>query len=203
MHKLDEQEVKIIREIIRNPRSSDNAVSKKTKVPVMTVNRKRKSLEEKGLLKYYASIVHGEDGTNDFHAEQLYVIKLKIGITAQEFLTKIRDDKALQHFNSEHIMMSYLGEKDGHLALMMVVNAYNEQELTESFNGFIIPMLKKHFGDDCIISVETLRIIEPIRKHHNYIPGVNLEKGRIKEDWPDDYIFVDRESFHTSLKKKK
>ena len=34
MVKLDKQEVKIVRELIRNPRISDNAISNKTGIPV-------------------------------------------------------------------------------------------------------------------------------------------------------------------------
>ncbi len=196
MPELDEQEIKIVRELIRNPRASDNQISKRTRVPVMSVNRKRKALEQKGMLNYYVDIKHGEDGTGDFHAEQLYCIKFKIGLTRQEFLKKTREIKTLQKFNSEHIVNSYLGEKDGHLALMMVANAHTGQDLAESFNGHIVPMFKNNFGDDCIVSTDTIRILEPIREHHNYIHEVNMEKGKIKDDWPDDFIFVDRKSFY-------
>ena len=53
MRQLDEQERRIVRELIKDPRISDNQIAKNTRVPVMTVNRKRKLLEEKGLLNYY------------------------------------------------------------------------------------------------------------------------------------------------------
>jgi DNA-binding Lrp family transcriptional regulator len=196
MSRLDEQEIKIIRELIRNPRSSDNNISKRTGVPVMSVNRKRKALEEAGIIRYYTDIEHGENGTDDFHAEQMYCVKFKIGITAQEFINKIRNDKTLNRFNAEHIVFSYVGEKDGHLAFIMVINAHTEADLTESFNGYIVPMLKKNFGEDSIIAIETIKILEPVREHHNYIHGVNMEKGKIKDDWPNDFIFVDRKSFY-------
>ncbi|MAE42587.1 hypothetical protein CMO93_02355 [Candidatus Woesearchaeota archaeon] len=196
MVKLDEQEVKIIREIIRNPRISDNAIAKKTRVPVMTVNRKRKALEESEIINYYADIKHGEDGIQDFSAEQLYIVQFKIRITKQEVLDKLRGDKTLKRFNAEHVISSYVGEKEGHLALIMIVNAHSQRELPESFNAFIVPMLNKNLGDDCILSVTTTRILEPIRHHHNYIHHVNIEKGRIKDDWPDDFIFVDRGSYY-------
>ena len=39
---IDEQEKLIIKALIRNPRSSDNQISKTTKVPVRTVYRKEK-----------------------------------------------------------------------------------------------------------------------------------------------------------------
>lgn len=193
---LDEQEIKIIRELIRNPRISDNKASKRSGVPVMTVNRKRKALEESGILYYYTTINHGKQGTGDFFASQLYIIKFKLGLTNKEFLENIRKDKTLKRFNAEHIVSSKICEKDGHLALMLELNAHTEQDLNECFNGHLVPMLKRIFGDDCIKNIETIRILESIRDHHNYIYKVNTSNGIISKDWPDDYIFIDRKSFH-------
>lgn len=201
--KLDEQEVKIIRELIRNPRISDNGISKRSKVPVMTVNRKRKALEDSGIISYYADINHGEGGIEDFFARQLYIIKFKIGITRHTFLENIRKDKSLRKFNAEHIVFSYLAEKDGHLAITLMINAHTEADLNETFNGGLVPMYKRNFGDDCIISTDTVRILEPIRKHHNYIYGVNLKNGKIIESWPDEYIFVNRENVKAPVEQSK
>jgi DNA-binding Lrp family transcriptional regulator len=202
MVELDEQEVKIIRELIRNPRISDNQISKNTRVPVMSVNRKRKNLEEKGLISYYADFKHGENGSEDFHVKQLYIVKCKIGLTKKEFLTKIRNDKTLRKFNSEYVVESHVGEKDGHLAILTVLNAKNQSELTESFNGKIFPMLKNNFGNDCIVSTDTVTISETIREHHNYIHKVNIVKGVLDKGWPNEYLFVDRKSFHSNSQEK-
>ena len=185
MIKLDEQQVKIVRELIRNPRITDNQISKKTKVPVMTVNRKRKKLEEEGLIRYYASIRNEEEGTGLFHARQLYIIKLKIGITREEYFKKLKSDKELIAFSAEHISESYIGEKDGHLALMMIVDAYTESELIESFNGKIVPNIKKNFGEDAVQEVTTVKMNIPVRLHHNYLPQINMEKGKMKDSWID------------------
>jgi DNA-binding Lrp family transcriptional regulator len=190
MIKLDEQEVKIVRELIRNPRVTDNQLAKRARVPVMTVNRKRKKLEEQDLIRYYASLRHEEEGTGMFHARQLYIIKLKIGITREHYLEKIRKDKEIEGFNIEHIVESYIGEKDGHLALMMIIDAKTESELTESFNGRIVSNIKKNFGEDAITEVITAKLTIPFRLHHNYLPQINMEKGKIKETWPDELIFV-------------
>ena len=196
MKSLDEHEVKIIRELIRNPRISDNQLSRKSGVPVMTVNRKRKNLEQSGMISYFTDIKHGDGGTEDFHVKQLYIIKFKLGITRTEYLEKTKHDKKLKKFNAEHIVSSYIAERDGHLALIIIVNAHTSQDLNESFNAHIVPKLKKNYGDDCIQNIETIRILEPLREHHNYIHGINMDKGKIREDWPDDYIFVDIKSFH-------
>jgi len=190
MIELDEQEIKIIRELIRNPRITDNQLSKKTGVPVMTVNRKRKKLEDEGLIRYYTSLRYEEEGTGLFHARQLYIIKFRIGITREEYLKKVEKDKELSLFNAEHIVESYIGEKDGHLALMMIMDAKTESELMESFNGKVVANIKKNFGENAIRQVITAKLNIPVRLHHNYLPHFNMEKGKIRDDWPDELIFV-------------
>src|SRR3989338_10208012 len=112
MGELDENEVKIVRELIRNPRISDNQISKRTKIPVMTVNRKRKKLEEESLIYYHANFDTGENGTGFFPEKQLYIIKFRIGITRHMYLDKIEADKRFIGFNTSYVSASYLGEKE-------------------------------------------------------------------------------------------
>lgn len=189
---LDENERKVVRELIKNPRISDNKISKNTKVPVMTVNRKRKQLEKENLLKYFTSFDTGEFGTGTFKAKQLYIIKFKIGITRNDYIEKLEKDKRFQQFNASYISMSYLGEKDGHLALILVLDAETDSLLMDEFNGKILPHLKEKLGDDCIREIITTKISNTIRRHHNYLPSINMESGIIKKDWPDDWIFIDK-----------
>lgn len=191
MVEFDAQEVKIVRELVRNPRISDNQLAKNARVPVMTVNRKRKKMEERGLISYYTSIKYEEEATGIFHARQLYIIKLKIGITRETYLEKIKADKELLGFSAEHIAESYVGEKDGHLALMIIMDAKTEPELIESFNGKFVTNIQKLFGEDSIKEVITTKLNIPVRLHHNYLPLINMEKGKIRENWPDEYIFVE------------
>ena len=37
----------------------------------------------------------------------------------------------------------------------------------------------------------TIPISKNLRTFRNYLPDRNMHKGIIKEDWPNDYIFVD------------
>lgn len=187
---LDIRERKIIRELIRNPRISDNQISKNTAVPVMTVNRKRKQLEKEGLLKYFASLDTGEFGTGTFKAKQLYIIKFKIGITRQYYLQKVEEDKKKMAFNASYISMSYLGEKDGHLALIIILDAETDSLLVDEFSGKMIPNLKEKLGEDCIKEIITTKISNTIRRHHNYLPDINMDNGVMKKDWPNEWIFV-------------
>jgi DNA-binding Lrp family transcriptional regulator len=202
MRDLDKQEKLIVRELIRNPRLSDNQISKKTKIPVMSVNRKRKALEKAGLLRYFTSLDTGEDGTGKFKAKQLYIVKFNIGITREKFLREF-DKNTKTHPDSAHyISLSYLGEKDGHLTYMCILDAETESMLLDEFNGKIIPSFVHSFGSDCIKEVVTMRVTNTIRRHHNYLPIINMKDGVIKEDWPDDYIFVDEEYEKEQAKSK-
>ena len=49
---LDEQEQLIIKALIKDPRMSDNNIGKLTKVPIRTVSRKRKKLEQENKIEY-------------------------------------------------------------------------------------------------------------------------------------------------------
>jgi DNA-binding Lrp family transcriptional regulator len=187
---LDETEIKIVRALIRNPRASDNQISKQTQVPVMTVNRKRKALEKEKFLRYYTSIDKGEFGLHIFGAKQLYIIKFKIGITRKQYLETMEIEGKWRMFNCRYISLSYLGEKDGRLALMIVLDAKDEAHLVEEFNGNIVRFLHAKFGTDCIKEITTMSLSKLIRVHHNYLPYQNLECGKIKDTWPDNLIFV-------------
>ena len=190
---LDESEVKIVRELIRNPRASDSQIAKKTKIPVMTVNRKRKKLEQEKLLRYYTSIDKGEFGLHIFGAKMLYIIEFRIGITRKKYLEVMETDAKWRTFNSRYISLAYLGEKDGRLALMIILDAKDDDHLVEEFNGNIVPFLNEKFGNDCIQEITTANLNRLIRVHHNYMPYINLENGKIRDTWPDDMIFVDEE----------
>jgi DNA-binding Lrp family transcriptional regulator len=188
---LDEQERKIVRELIKDPRASDNEIARRTGVPVMTVNRKRKRLEEERLLRYYVSIDKGEFGLHIFDAKELYVVKLKMGITRQSYIDTLEQDPSWRMFNSHFISQTWLGEKEGHLALIIILDAPTEDQLVEEFNGKIVPFIREKFGSDAIVSVDTVSLDKLVRIHHNYMPAINMEKGRIGKEWPDSLVFVD------------
>jgi len=52
MRELDEQERLIVRQLVRDPRESDNGIGELTDVNVRTVGRKRQRLEQEGILSY-------------------------------------------------------------------------------------------------------------------------------------------------------
>ena len=190
MRKFDKQEENILKELIKNPRISDNQVAKNTKIPVTTVNRKRKHLEEQGFIHYYVDVSDESLERGQHNARQLYVIKLKEGITRQKYLEKIKKSENLRKVNPRYHAESFLGEKDGQFAVILIAEAKSADELIEIFNGSIIPDIKKRHGDDCISEITTTKVTFPFRMHHNYIPLFNMESGIIKKDWLNDWIFV-------------
>jgi DNA-binding Lrp family transcriptional regulator len=192
---IDETDVKILKELIRDPRLSDNEISKRTKIPVMTVNRRRKALEKSGRLFYYAMWATGKHETHECKARQMYIIKFRLGLTKEQYLQTHGRHIKQEGFYSEHVVESFIGEKDGVLALVMIIEADTESELVECFNGKIVSRLQQRFGKDVISEIITTKITNVLRHHHNYLPFVNIENGKMKKDWPDEYLFVTREKF--------
>jgi len=191
MKTLDVQERLVVRELIKNPRMSDNQISKETGVPVMTVNRKRKLLERESLLRYFTSLDTGVDGTGRYKAKQAYILKLNFGITRNQFIDKVEKDRKFQEFSSRFISLSYLGEKDGNLSYLVILDGISDSQILDEFHATLIPFLKSKFGEECIKEILTMRITNTLRRHHNYTPLLNMEHGIIKKDWPNEYIFVD------------
>jgi DNA-binding Lrp family transcriptional regulator len=188
MLQLDEQEKMIVRELIRDPRSSDNHIGKTAKIPIKTVNRKRKLLEEQGLLSYYTSLNHADSGTATLSARKMYIIELQYGITNDAFMQKVHMllDKPLSR---KHIHASFLAESRGHLALVLMLEAQEQLELLEILNGQIVPELKLHLGEHCIKNIEMLPLMADISNFHNY-SNESTEQGKLKKDIADDSIFV-------------
>jgi len=190
MIQLDEQEKLIVKALIKDPRLSDNQISKTTKVPVMSVNRKRKKLEEEGVLQYYCYLDTSRYGISSLPARQLYVLTFKIGITKAFFLEKIKQEP-LVRTNTLHIFESFLGESNGQLLWCLILEGGKGIEIMEIFNGSIVPMVRKHFGEDCITNTFALRVTTQFSLLRNYMPLLNMEKGKLKKTWDEDFLFVD------------
>ena len=190
MRKFDKQEEMIIKELIRNPRISDNQISKNTKIPVTSVNRKRKLLEEDGFISYFLDVSDESFERGQHNTRQLYIIKFKEGITRKKYIEEIKKSENFRKVNPRYHAESFLGEKDGRFAIILIVEAKSEDELIEIFNGNIIPEIKRRHGNDCINDIITAKVTFPFRVHHNYLPLFNMGKGVIKKDWLNDWIFV-------------
>ena len=190
MHIFDEQERAVLKALIRNPRQSDTHISKVTGVPTPSVRRKRKRLEDDGLLNYFAAIDMQETGTGTFSARHLYIIKFRIGITTRQIVDEIKSEPNVRSVFTDLIYESHIAEMDGRVALVMIIEGKNDADIIENVQGKIVPSLRKNHGPDSIEEISTLRLLSPIRVFHNYVPLVNMDKGVLRSDWTDDAIFV-------------
>ena len=191
MTRLGKQEQLIMRALVRNPRSSDNRISALTGVPVRTVSRKRARLEGEGVLTYYTGIETQTTGSSRFTTQHMLLIKFKLGITRGQIVQEISSEPNVANAFSELIQDSYIAEMDGHIALVMVVEGESDSDVADNVQGKIIPSLQKNHGEDSIQELRTIRLLDPIRRLHNYLPMVNMEEGFIRQNWPDDAIFVE------------
>src|SRR3989338_3000866 len=148
MRSLDEQEIKIIKELIKDPRISDNQVGKNTKVPIKTANRKRKLLEEENIIRYFVSVNMGNSGTGRFGARQLYIIKFKLGITREQIINEFKSEPKVRTIFTDYICESHLAEIEGHVAYIMIIEGKSDSDIVEVFNKYIVPSLRKNHGED-------------------------------------------------------
>jgi DNA-binding Lrp family transcriptional regulator len=193
MRILDEQEKAIVRQLIRDPRESDNGVGEVTGVNVRTVSRKRDRLEQEGILSYYTNVDLSSDGAKQYNARHLYIIKFRVGITYNQLIQDIRQDSNQQSAQSvftETIFESHIAEIDGKVALLLFVDGNSDLDIVQRTHEELIPGLLKNHGSDSIESISTIRLLSPVRVMRNYIPIVNMFKGYIRPDWPGDAIYV-------------
>ena len=187
---LDDQEKLIVKALIRDPRLSDNQVGKLTGVPTPSVRRKRKKLEEEGLLSYFAALDMQESGTGTFGARHLYVVKFRIGITVKQLVEEIKNEPNVRTIFTDLIYESHIAEIEGRVALVMIIEGKNDSDIVENVQGSIVPSLRKNHGPDSIEEISTIRLLSPVRIFHNYVPLVNMRQGVLNSDWPKDAVFV-------------
>jgi DNA-binding Lrp family transcriptional regulator len=187
---LDDQEKMIVKELVRDPRLSDNQIGKLTGVPTPSVRRKRKKLEEEGLLNYFAALDMQETGTGTFGSRHLYIIKFRIGITLKQIVDEIKSEPNVRTIFTDLIYESHIAEIEGRIALIMIIEGKNDSDIVENVQGKVVPSLRKNHGPDSIEEISTIRLLGPIRIFHNYVPLVNMRLGVINNDWPKDAIFV-------------
>jgi DNA-binding Lrp family transcriptional regulator len=190
MRILDEQEKAIVRQLVRDPRESDNGVGEVTGVNVRTVSRKRDRLEQEGILSYYTNVDLSGDGAKQYNARHLYIIKFRVGITYNQLIQDIRQDSSQQSVFTETIFESHIAEIDGKVALLLFVDGNSDLDIVQRTHEELIPGLLKNHGSDSIESISTIRLLSPMRVMRNYIPIVNMFKGYIRPDWPGDAIYV-------------
>ena len=188
MSATDPANDKITRALIRDPRLSDNAISEQTNVPARTVTRKRKGMETQGILHYFTScnlnaVVNGTEC-------HIYLIRLRQGISARSVLRRMNHEPRLATVFTQCVSESHLVEIDGLAAILLFINGSRVNRVVDIFQQEIVPELVKHHGSDCIDHITTMRLVAPLRLHHNYLPGINLTRAKLHTDWPDEGLHV-------------
>jgi DNA-binding Lrp family transcriptional regulator len=191
MRTLDEQEKAIVRHLIRDPRESDNGIGELTGVNVRTVSRKRQRLEQEGILSYYADVDLSAHGAAQFNARHLYIIKFRIGITYKQIVDEIQKEPTQTVF-TESIYESHIAEIDGKVALLLFVDGDSDVDIVHRAHEELMPNLMRNHGPESIEEISTVRMLLPVRVMRNYLPIVNMKHGLMKNDWPDDAIYVGR-----------
>jgi DNA-binding Lrp family transcriptional regulator len=189
-YKIGIKDELIMKELIKDPRISDNQISKKTKIPVKTVNRKRKILEEK-IVRYYTMIDNTESGTKTFGTTQFVILKFAYGMSRAKITEAILHDTFLKNrLLKKHIFFEWIGEKESQITYNAIVQSRVDTDIAEIINVELIPKFLAMLGKDCISNVEVFRNIIPFRISHNYIPFINMEKGVLKKDISNEDIFA-------------
>ncbi len=190
MPDLDDQERRIVRALIRNPRYSDNRISTLTGIPSRTVSRKRARLEKNEVLRYYTAMDMQGNGTSRFNTQHMITIKFELGVTRGQIVEEIGSEPNVANVFSELIRDSFIAETDGHVALVLIMEGESDSDVADNLHGKIIPSLKKNHGDGSVIELRTVRLLGTIRREHNYLPMVNMADAVLRADWPDEAIFV-------------
>ena len=192
MREFDEQERLIIRQLIRDPRESDNGIGEITGVNVRTVGRKRQRLEQEGVLSYHTQVDLAEKGTGQFNARHLYIIKFRIGVTVKQISDDILREPFVRSIFTEIIFESHIAEIDGKVAMLLFIDGANDTDIVQTVQEKLIPSLLRNHGENSIEEVSTIRLLAPVRVMRNYLPFVNMENGYLRKDWPDEAIYVGR-----------
>ena len=190
MKELDEQERLIVRQLIRDPRESDNGVGELTGVNVRTVGRKRQRLEQEGILSYFTHLDLSAHGTGEYTARHLYIIKFRIGVTLKQITDDLKREPFVRSIFTEIIFESHIAEIDGKLAMLLFIDGASDSDIVQTVQEKLIPSLLRNHGDNSIEEISTIRLLSPVRVMRNYLPFVNMENGYIRKDWPDDAIYV-------------
>ena len=191
MRELDEQEKTIAKALIKDPRISDNRLGEEYGIPVRTVSRKRARLESEGLLRYFAEVDMTERGTGRFRCRHLYTIKFGVGVTLRDLKRRVLNEPNVMTAFTRSVYTSHIAEIDRRVALVLIVDGESDADIVERVQEEIIPALKAKHGDTAVEEVETVRLLQPIRMLRNYLPGLNMEAGKLRQDWSVDAIFVE------------
>ena len=106
----------------------------------------------------------------------------------------IKKEPRVKTLFTELIYESHYAEIDGHTAILMMVEGKSDDEVSENFNGKILPQMLKNHGEDSILEIRTIRLSNRIRFFHNYLPFINMKNGKLVSDWQLESIYLTADS---------
>jgi hypothetical protein len=121
----------------------------------------------------------------------MFIIILRDGITRKRVMDTLENSQKAYSFFPKHINQTFIGEVEGNCAIISIVESFKADDLLEIYNAEIVPELESTLGPAPVKKTQTIRLTNTMRFLHNYLPHKNMEKGRIKESWPNEYVFVD------------
>ncbi|PIN67758.1 hypothetical protein COV94_06760 [Candidatus Woesearchaeota archaeon CG11_big_fil_rev_8_21_14_0_20_57_5] len=83
-----------------------------------------------------------------------------------------------------------MGERDGKVLLVMLIESRLESDIIDIFNAELIPWLESQYGLGCVSQVEAVTLHEGLQVLHNYFQGINMQHGSMKSDWPDSRLYL-------------
>lgn len=188
--KFSPKDALILRELTKNSRATDSSISKTTGIPVKTVNRIRKKLEENNLVSYATFINNYETGTKRFNAQCMYTLHFNFGITKEQIKSLILDRPFLMHpAVIKHVLFDFVGEKEGRAVYSAILVSRASADMVEILNAEIVPLFTSRLGRDAIAKVEemTVRFLNKTG-HNNHISWLFTDGIEIKHDDSNIYI---------------
>lgn len=172
IREFDTKEQRILKELIINPRVSDNKISTRTGIPVKTVQRKRKAMQEQHLLAYATYVNNYEHGTKLFNAKCMYMLYFNLGVTKEQIKSIITQKIFSTHpAVVKHILLDFVGEKDGMVVYTVVLVSRASSDMVEILNAEIVPLFHKILGFNSVHRVEEITVRFFNKTGHNFYIG--------------------------------
>ena len=186
---IEEKDKLILRELIKNPRTTDKAISTATNIPMKTVNRRRKYLEDTDTVKYMAFVNNFGSGTARFNSICMYTIYFNYGITTEQVERVVTSTE----YNNKpimikHLLLDFVGEREGMPTYSLTITSRAHEDLVEILNAEIVPEIKKHLGENCIKSIDENAIRMINKTGHNNFLCKEFSGENVKLD--NENIFV-------------
>jgi len=78
----------------------------------------------------------------------------------------------------KHVLESHLGEQNGCLVLVMIIESFSKNDLVEIYNAEIVKLLADALGMDSVAHTEVIDLTMHLNHLHNY-SNYNMKNGKI------------------------